>query len=156
MIYIPPPLPPVVVTFTDEVDCGGVGPYAGCTTAPYTVTLDSALLDNVLFDWVLAHEAAHAVLGANECQADDYAYMMTDNETMYRAGSPYAERCGHAGTYTPGAPTQPSHYTVDYIYEPTSPSAPTTPATPSSPRIEEDDPRWNCNTMGNRECAPTI
>jgi hypothetical protein len=23
-----------------------------------------------------------------------------------------------------------------------------------SPRIEEDDPRWDCNTMGNHVCGP--
>jgi hypothetical protein len=23
-------------------------------------------------------------------------------------------------------------------------------------RIEEDDPRWNCATMGNRECGPSV
>lgn len=32
----------------------------------------------------------------------------------------------------------------------------TTDGTPSQPHITEDDPRWDCQTMGNRVCGPEL
>ena len=34
-------------------------------------------------------------------------------------------------------------------------SGPTTPTTVVTEVIEEDDPRWDCETMGNKVCGPT-
>lgn len=34
--------------------------------------------------------------------------------------------------------------------------APSTPRPPTSTPIVEDDPRWDCRTMGNRQCGPQV
>lgn len=42
------------------------------------------------------------------------------------------------------------------IPAPTQKSAATTAATTPIPAIEEDDPAWDCHTMGNKVCGPTL
>jgi hypothetical protein len=43
---------------------------------------------------------------------------------------------------------------VTYPAPADEPSRPATATTTTTERIEEDDPRWDCRTMGNRRCGP--
>lgn len=89
----------VTTIYVDDLSCGTAGDYAlGCYRGTgTTIELDTSLLAPTahrLLEWVTAHETAH-VYGATECEADDYAYQVTANATIYHQGSAYAHRCGN-------------------------------------------------------------